>query len=93
MLKHFNSKWGSSSIAQGDPMLFPYGRGEHLASNKWTLKENISVGDVYATIGSPPNFRLRSEPDQSLSLRHFATEFNVLTLSCFKVWLVLQYKS
>lgn len=59
VLKHFNSKWGSSSIAQGDPMLFPYGRGEHLASNKWTLKENISVGDVYATIGSPPNFRLR----------------------------------
>ncbi|XWS44813.1 hypothetical protein CRYUN_Cryun15aG0081000 [Craigia yunnanensis] len=60
VLKHLDSKWGSSSIALGEPMLFPYSIAENLASYRWTRKDIcISAGNVYATIGSPAVFRLR----------------------------------
>ncbi|XP_022739389.1 TSL-kinase interacting protein 1-like [Durio zibethinus] len=59
VLKHLDSKWGSSSIAVGEPMLFPY-IAENLAGYGWTRNDIcISARDVYATIGSPAVFRLR----------------------------------
>ncbi|KAK8673757.1 hypothetical protein V6N13_112072 [Hibiscus sabdariffa] len=59
VLKHINSKWGNSSIAVGEPMLFPY-VAENLTSYRWTRNDIcISARDVYATIGSPSVFRLR----------------------------------
>ncbi|KAK8673779.1 hypothetical protein V6N13_112091 [Hibiscus sabdariffa] len=58
LLKHISSKWGSSSIAVGEPMLFPY--AENLNSYRWTRNDIcISARDVYAIIGSPSVFRLR----------------------------------
>lgn len=61
MLKHLNSKWGGSSIAQGEPILFPYNIVEKQAGHRrWTLNDNdISAGDVYESIGRPAIFRLR----------------------------------
>ena len=58
VLKHLNSKWGGSSIAQGEPILFPYNIVEKQAG--WTLNDNdISAGDVYEAVGRPDIFRLR----------------------------------
>ncbi|XP_058111204.1 TSL-kinase interacting protein 1-like isoform X3 [Magnolia sinica] len=62
VLKHLNSKWGSSNIASGELMLIPYNiQQENLANHRrWTLKDaDISASDVYASIGSPAVFRLR----------------------------------
>ncbi|XP_038998017.1 TSL-kinase interacting protein 1-like [Hibiscus syriacus] len=60
VLKHIDSKWGSSSIAVGEPMFFPY-VAENLTSYRWTRNDIcISARDVYETIGSPSVFRLRS---------------------------------
>ncbi|EOX92332.1 N-terminal nucleophile aminohydrolases (Ntn hydrolases) superfamily protein isoform 1 [Theobroma cacao] len=60
VLKHLDSKWGSSSIAVGEPMLFPYNIAENLASYRWTKNDIcISARDVHLTIGSPTVFRLR----------------------------------
>ncbi|XP_039031007.1 TSL-kinase interacting protein 1-like [Hibiscus syriacus] len=59
VLKHIDTKWGRSSIAVGEPMLFPY-VAENLTSYRWTRNDIcISARDVYATIGSPSVFRLR----------------------------------
>ncbi|KAE8691231.1 Serine/threonine-protein kinase [Hibiscus syriacus] len=58
VLKHIDTKWGRSSIAVGEPMLFPY-LAENLTSYRWTRNDIcISARDVYATIGSPSVFRL-----------------------------------
>ncbi|GAV69441.1 hypothetical protein CFOL_v3_12942 [Cephalotus follicularis] len=60
VLKRIISKWGSSSIAIGDPMLFPYDKMEILGTYQWTLNDSdVSAWDVYAAIGSPDIFRLR----------------------------------
>ncbi|OVA09177.1 hypothetical protein BVC80_27g8 [Macleaya cordata] len=62
VLKHLTSKWGSSSTAVGELMLFPYNiRLENLAGHKsWTLKDrDISAADVYEATGRPSIFRLR----------------------------------
>lgn len=61
VLKHVNSKWGSSSIALGEPMIFPYNILENVSGcRRWTLNDNdISAGDVYEAVGSPAIFRLR----------------------------------
>ncbi|KAE8704893.1 Serine/threonine-protein kinase [Hibiscus syriacus] len=59
VLKHIDSKWGRSSIAVGEPMLFPY-VAENLISYRWTRNDIcINASDIYATIGSPSMFRLR----------------------------------
>ncbi|KAJ7956936.1 TSL-kinase interacting protein 1 [Quillaja saponaria] len=61
VLKHLDNKWGSSSVALGVPMLFPYNTVENLSScRQWTSNDSgISAGDVYAAVGSPAIFRLR----------------------------------
>lgn len=60
VLKHLNDKWGSSKIASGEPVLYPYNVAEGLARRKWTLSDiDITAGEVYATIGNPSVFRLR----------------------------------
>lgn len=62
VLKHLCNKWGSSSIAMGELMLFPFNSAaENLMScRKWTLSDiGISAGDVYAVLGNPEIFRLR----------------------------------
>lgn len=69
MLKHLNSKWGSSSIALGELMLFPYNMLENVSSyRRWTLNDNdISAQYVYEAVGNPAIFRLRCT-DLSFSL-------------------------
>ncbi|XP_028766270.1 TSL-kinase interacting protein 1 isoform X2 [Neltuma alba] len=61
VIDHLNRKWGNSSIAVGQIMLFPYNtQKENLASyQRWTQESTVSAGDVYGMIGSPPTFRLR----------------------------------
>ncbi|RRT44891.1 hypothetical protein BHE74_00047206 [Ensete ventricosum] len=62
VVEHLNRKWGDSSIAVGEIMLFPFSvKQEDLASStRWTSKDTIvSAADVYATVGSPTIFRLR----------------------------------
>lgn len=61
VLKHISTKWGSSSITLGEPMLFPYNIPlENLSTGiRWTLNDtSISAGDVYEAIGTPAIFRL-----------------------------------
>jgi hypothetical protein len=61
IVQHLNTKWGRSSCAKGDLMLFPYSaRLDSIAdSEKWTLKDSCTAGDVYVAVGSPSTFRLR----------------------------------
>ncbi|KAJ6316279.1 hypothetical protein OIU78_019542 [Salix suchowensis] len=61
VLEHLNRKWGDSTVASGELMLFPYGvNRENLAGyQRWTQDSLVSAADVYFSIGSPPMFRLR----------------------------------
>ncbi|KAL2528172.1 TSL-kinase interacting protein 1 [Forsythia ovata] len=62
VIKHLNSKWGSSSIAHGQLMLFPYNiKSEKIAScRRWTSNGcGVTAGEVYITLKSPSIFRLR----------------------------------
>uniref|UniRef100_A0A5B7ACY7 Putative TSL-kinase interacting protein 1 isoform X2 n=1 Tax=Davidia involucrata TaxID=16924 RepID=A0A5B7ACY7_DAVIN len=61
VLEHLNRKWGNSSIASGELMLFPYcvERKTPMGCERWTQDSVLSAADVYALIGSPPVFRLR----------------------------------
>ncbi|WCJ34493.1 TSL-kinase interacting protein 1 [Euphorbia peplus] len=61
VLEHLNRKWGSSSIASGELMLFPYSaQRENLAGyQRWTQDSIVCAADVFSTIGSPSVFRLR----------------------------------
>ncbi|XP_022767314.1 TSL-kinase interacting protein 1 isoform X2 [Durio zibethinus] len=61
VLEHLNRKWGNSSVASGELMLFPYCvQRENLRGyQSWTQASIVSAADVYATIGRPPLFRLR----------------------------------
>ncbi|XP_014509919.1 TSL-kinase interacting protein 1 [Vigna radiata var. radiata] len=61
ILEHLNRKWGHSSIAVGELMLFPYGvQRENLFNyQRWSQESTLSAADIYAMIGSPPIFRLR----------------------------------
>ncbi|MQL96689.1 hypothetical protein Taro_029369 [Colocasia esculenta] len=62
ILEHLHRKWGNSSIASGELMLFPYSiqQDNIVSCPRWTLKDTAaSAGDVYASVGSPAIFRLR----------------------------------
>ncbi|KAL4342711.1 hypothetical protein HN51_061005 [Arachis hypogaea] len=61
ILEHLNRKWGNSSIATGELMIFPYGtQRENLVNyHRWTQESTLSAADIYAMIGSPHIFRLR----------------------------------
>ncbi|GLJ17001.1 hypothetical protein SUGI_0294110 [Cryptomeria japonica] len=62
VLQHLMQKWGSSSVATGELMLFPYNAQwkDLLNCQNWTLKDTAAcAGDVYAALGSPTIFRLR----------------------------------
>ncbi|KAI9153346.1 hypothetical protein LWI28_009912 [Acer negundo] len=61
VLEHLNRKWGNSSVASGELMIFPYSvqREDLMGYRKWTQDSIASAADVYAMIGSPPLFRLR----------------------------------
>ncbi|KAI8014001.1 TSL-kinase interacting protein 1 [Camellia lanceoleosa] len=61
VLEHLNRKWGNSSVASGELMLFPYcvQRENLVGFCRWTQDSVLSAADVYALIGSPPVFRLR----------------------------------
>ncbi|VAI68463.1 TSL-kinase interacting protein 1-like [Triticum dicoccoides] len=61
IVQHLNTKWGRSSCAKGDLMLFPYSaRPDSIASSKkWTLNDSCTAADVYVAVGSPSTFRLR----------------------------------
>ncbi|KAF5178133.1 Tsl-kinase interacting protein [Thalictrum thalictroides] len=61
VLEHLNRKWGKSSIASGQLILFPYSaqRDSLACHQRWTQDTLASAADVYASIGSPHVFRLR----------------------------------
>ncbi|KAB2087250.1 hypothetical protein ES319_A04G090200v1 [Gossypium barbadense] len=61
VLEHLNRKWGHSSIASGELMLFPYGvQRENLRGHqRWNQATTVSAADVFAMVGSPQVFRLR----------------------------------
>ncbi|MED6119116.1 TSL-kinase interacting protein [Stylosanthes scabra] len=61
ILEHLNRKWGNSSIAIGELMIFPYAtQRENLVNyHRWTQESTLSAADIYAMIGSPHIFRLR----------------------------------
>ncbi|KAJ6968606.1 TSL-kinase interacting protein 1-like isoform X1 [Populus alba x Populus x berolinensis] len=61
VLEHLNRKWGDSTVASGELMLFPYGvnRENLVGYQRWTQDSLVSAADVYFSIGSPPVFRLR----------------------------------
>ncbi|KAK2656104.1 hypothetical protein Ddye_009156 [Dipteronia dyeriana] len=60
VVKHLHSKWGGSSVALGEPMLFPYDALENLTSFRWTVNDSgITAVDVYAALKNPSVFRLR----------------------------------
>lgn len=96
VIKHLNSKWGSSSMANGQLMLFPYNmKTEKIAScRKWTSNDSgVTAGEVYVAVESPSIFRLRSEACcYTIALCSVLTvqSFNLLDFA-FQVWLVLQY--
>ncbi|PON52266.1 TSL-kinase interacting-like protein [Trema orientale] len=59
VLKHLNEKWGSSKVALGEPVLFPYNvHGGISGCRRWTMKDSdINAGDIYALTGSPATFQ------------------------------------
>uniref|UniRef100_A0A0E0D7I4 SANT domain-containing protein n=1 Tax=Oryza meridionalis TaxID=40149 RepID=A0A0E0D7I4_9ORYZ len=61
VLEHLNRKWGSSNIASGELLLFPYcANQEDLATyQRWTTRDTVVVADVFLSVNSPPVFRLR----------------------------------
>lgn len=62
VLQHLMQKWGHSTAASGELMLFPYSAQWKDLPNcqSWTLNEtSASAGDVHAAVGSPTIFRLR----------------------------------
>ncbi|KAK7262955.1 hypothetical protein RJT34_30537 [Clitoria ternatea] len=61
ILEHLKRKWGNSSIAVGELILFPYGiqRENWVNYQRWTQESTLCAADIYAMIGSPPIFRLR----------------------------------
>ncbi|KAK7369432.1 hypothetical protein VNO80_11469 [Phaseolus coccineus] len=61
ILKHLGKKWGSSSIAKGELILFPYNIVENLSDCKrWTMNDSDTTASaVYAAVGSPAIFRLK----------------------------------
>ncbi|CAN4117102.1 unnamed protein product [Withania somnifera] len=61
VLEHLSRKWGSSSIATGELVLFPYHvQMESLVQSlKWTKDTTQSAADVHNMIGRPQVFRLR----------------------------------
>ncbi|KAK7269533.1 hypothetical protein RIF29_22264 [Crotalaria pallida] len=61
VLKHLEKKWGSSSIAKGDPILFPYNIMENLSDcMRWTVNDShTTAAAVYAAVGSPAVFQLK----------------------------------
>ncbi|KAK1562546.1 hypothetical protein Q3G72_013753 [Acer saccharum] len=63
VLEHLNRKWGNSSVASGELMIFPYSvqREDLMGYRRWTQDSIASAADVYAMIGSPPLFCLSNE--------------------------------
>lgn len=60
VVKHLNSKWGGSSVAVGEPILFPFDDVGDLTSYRWTMNDkSITAANVYAALGNPAVFRLR----------------------------------
>lgn len=61
VLEHLIRKWGRSSIASGNLILFPYSaqRDNIIGYRRWTMETVVTAADVYASLGSPQVFRLR----------------------------------
>ncbi|ESQ52325.1 hypothetical protein EUTSA_v10016298mg [Eutrema salsugineum] len=61
VLEHLNRKWGSSSCASGELMLFPYNARKETVTchQRWTHDSFLSAAEVHSMVGSPSIFRLR----------------------------------
>jgi hypothetical protein len=69
VLRHIEKKWGSSSTAKGEPMLFPYNRLKNPSDRRrWTINDSdTTAAAVYAAVGNPAIFRLKYD-NQSFSI-------------------------
>lgn len=76
VLEHLDRKWGSSSAAAGELMLFPFfiQRENFLGCQSWTKDSVVTAAEVYAMSGSPPVFRLRYGWILSTELQPAASE-------------------
>ncbi|XP_020215754.1 TSL-kinase interacting protein 1 [Cajanus cajan] len=61
ILEHLGKKWGSSNIAKGELILFPYNIMGNLSDcRRWTISDSDTTASaVYAAVGSPAIFRLK----------------------------------
>ncbi|CAH2058969.1 unnamed protein product [Thlaspi arvense] len=61
VLEHLNRKWGSSSCATGELILFPYNARKETVTchQRWTHESFLSAAEVHSMVGSPSIFRLR----------------------------------
>ncbi|KAH9610896.1 hypothetical protein KSS87_015039 [Heliosperma pusillum] len=61
ILEHIARKWGNSSVASGELMLFPFDiqKENIFAYQRWTRDSAATATEVHAMVGSPPVFRLR----------------------------------
>ncbi|KMT06246.1 hypothetical protein BVRB_7g161720 [Beta vulgaris subsp. vulgaris] len=61
ILEHLDRKWGTSSVASGELMLFPFSiqRENLLGYQRWSRESVVTAAEVYSMIGSPLVFRLR----------------------------------
>ncbi|KAL1209912.1 TSL-kinase interacting protein 1 [Cardamine amara subsp. amara] len=61
VLEHLNRKWGSSSCATGELLLFPYNARKETVTchQRWTHDSFLSAAEVHSMVGSPSVFRLR----------------------------------
>ncbi|KAJ8464740.1 hypothetical protein OPV22_027292 [Ensete ventricosum] len=93
VVKHLNLKWGSSKLASGELMLFPYNVSlDSLANSiRWTLEDSdVTAADVHASLGSPAFFRLRygwfSNLEQTACQTSMTSHFNKETnRTCEKI--------
>lgn len=81
ILEHLDRKWGTSSVASGELMLFPFSiqRENLLGYQRWSRESVVTAAEVYSMIGSPLVFRLRLS---RLSFSCVFVTFNCLLLIC-----------
>ncbi|XP_057549347.1 TSL-kinase interacting protein 1 isoform X2 [Amaranthus tricolor] len=87
ILEHLDRKWGTSGVASGELMLFPFNiqRENLLAYQRWSRDSAITAAEVYAMIGSPTVFRLRYGWIYDAELQSGISKTRLLALKNFNV--------
>uniref|UniRef100_A0A0E0M556 SANT domain-containing protein n=1 Tax=Oryza punctata TaxID=4537 RepID=A0A0E0M556_ORYPU len=87
VLEHLNHKWGSPNIESGELMLFPYSAVmEDLATcQRWTMKDNATIADVFLSVNSPSIFGLRYGWFYLVELQKGLSEINFAYIKDFMI--------